>query len=279
LAGDPGHQGDLLIGRMFESMRSRAMSCFEKRVPALLAMLFTIPSALAGWAPTPAEMAALPPFCTARFNEGSESFKSWSVTMGGDFIHIHHYCAGLNFLNRARGSVSSKNSDTLGAVVREFDYVLTHANPRFYMRSEILANRGVALSMMKRDGEAVNNLLQALELNAKQPRAWMALTDLYDRQKNRSKALQTVSEGLRHNPDTRSLQRRYTELGGTLPYPAPSESTAAAVAAKPDEAAPPAVVPANPAEPAADMPPPVAEPVAPPKIGSPTNPYCRFCPD
>jgi tetratricopeptide (TPR) repeat protein len=254
----------------------------EKLVPALLAMLFTIPSAVAGWAPTPAEMAALPPYCAARFNEGTEAFKSWRSTMGGDFIHIHHYCAGLNFLNRARGSVSSKNNGTLGAVVREFDYVLTHASPDFYMRSEILMNRGIALSMMKRHGEAVSNLLQAIERDAKQPRAYMALADLYDKQKNRSKALETVSEGLRHNPDVRSLQRRYTELGGKPPYPAPVEPVPAEhPAAKPDEAVASDPTPASPAAPSAGAsePPAAVEPVAPAKIGSPKNPYCRFCPD
>lgn len=254
------------------------MTHSEKLVPALLAMLFTIPSAMAGWAPTPAEMAALPPYCAARFDEGTEAFKSWRSTMGDDFIHIHHYCAGLNFLNRARAQAASKAGGTLGAVVREFDYVLTHASPDFYLRSEILMNRGVALSMMKRDGEAVSNLLQAIERDARQPRAWLALADLYDRQKNRSKALQTVSEGLRHNPDTRSLQRRYAELGGKLPYPAPAEpAQAEAPVDKSGETAgsAPAPVAAHADTPAT----PAVEPIAPAKIGSPTNPYCRFCPD
>jgi tetratricopeptide (TPR) repeat protein len=255
------------------------MTYSQKLATAWLVMLLPTPMAMA--VPTQAELAVLPPYCAARLNESSEEFKSWRSTMGGDFIHIHHYCNGLSLLSRARGTFSSSDNGTLGAAVREFDYVLTNATPGFYLRPEILMNRGMALSMMKHNGEAISNLLQAIELDAKQPRAYMALADLYDEQKNRSKALQTVTEGLRHNPGSRSLQRRYTELGGKLPYPSPIEPVPAdPLAAKTDKPATP--TPASAAEPASGTPAtvaPVAEPAAPAHIGSPKNPYCRFCPD
>lgn len=243
-----------------------------------LAALFAVPAAQAAWAPTAAEMAALPAYCGARFNEGSEAFKSWRSTMGGDFIHIHHYCAGLNFLNRSYGMSSTKDRQgTLGGALREFDYVLTHASPEFYLRAEILMNRGVALSQLKRPGEAIANLNQAIEKNPELSRAWMTLADMYDAQKQRAKALETVTEGLRHNPGTRSLQRRYTELGGKLPYPEPIKPEPPAQAATPPTAEPAASV-AEPVETAPAQTTEVPETMA-PKIGSPTNPYCRFCPD
>lgn len=246
-----------------------------------MAML-PLSGALASWAPTPAELRTLPPYCAARFDQGSVAFKDWQSRMGPDFIHIHHYCVGLKLLNAARSSISNKRNEILGASVREFDYVLTHAAPDFYMRPEILTNRGVALSIMTRDGEAIGNLLEAIRLDPKQPRAYMTLTDLYDKVKDRAKALETVSEGLRHNPDTKSLQRRYTELGGKLPFPEPIQ--AAGQKAVPQTEAPtstqaavPEVAPDAPAKAADSASPPTA--IEAPKIGSPTNPYCRFCPD
>ena len=243
-----------------------------------LAALFAVPAAQAAWAPTAAEMAALPAYCGARFNEGSEAFKTWRSTMGGDFIHIHHYCAGLNFLNRSYGMSSTRDRQgTLGGAVREFDYVLTHASPEFYLRAEILMNRGVALSQLKRPGEAIANLNQAIEKNPELPRAWMTLADMYDAQKQRAKALETVTEGLRHNPGTRSLQRRYTELGGKLPYPEPIKPEPPAQATTPPMAEPAAGA-AEPVETAPVQTTDAPETTA-PKIGSPTNPYCRFCPD
>jgi tetratricopeptide (TPR) repeat protein len=205
--------------------------------------------------------------------------------MGAGFLHIHHYCFALNFMNRARG-MSSSNKDrkgALGAAITNFDYVLRNTQPDFYLRPEILMNRGIALSMMNRTGEAVGDLLKAIEANPKQARAYTTLADMYDKQKNRSKALEIVTEGLRHNPDTKSLKRRYTELGGKLPYPAPIEPAPIAVEAdKPDAVSAPAsdADSMSPGESAADATPsPTETPETPPKIGSPTNPYCRFCPD
>lgn len=275
----------------------------EKIVLTLLALL-PAPAALASWAPSQAEMAALPPYCAARFNEGSPAFRSWRSSMGSDFIHLHHYCAGVNFLNRGRGSFSSGRKDTLGAAVREFDYVLGNVSSSFSLRPEILMNRGVALSLLKRDGEAIGNLLEAIKLDPRQARAYSALADLYVKQNNRRKALETVSEGLRQSPDTKALQRRYVELGGKLPYPAPVAEPAAAspAAAAPAaamaapvvgseapaaSAAEAAVAPAEKVESASDRAaavapattPPASDASSPPKIGSPTNPYCRFCPD
>lgn len=223
--------------------------------------------------PSQAEMATLPPYCAARFEEGSPAFATWRASMGGDFIHVHHYCAGLNFLNRSYGISSAKDRQgTLGGALRQFDYMLTHVQPGFSLRPEILLHRGITLSLLKRPGEAVANLQQAIDMNPGLARAYQALADLHLKLKDRAKALEVVTAGLRHNPGTTSLQRRYTELGGKLPYPAPL-------------AAAPAATPA--AEPVAAEAPKATEPPAaeraetdtsPQKIGVPGNPYCRFCP-
>jgi tetratricopeptide (TPR) repeat protein len=253
-----------------------------KKIELILALVWVAlaPPVAAEWKPSQADMGALPPYCAARFDEKSDAFKRWRASMGGDFIHVHHYCAGINFVNRARGIASAKDRQgTLGAALTNFDYMLSHTQPDFYLRPEILMNRGIALSLMNKPGEAVGDLLKAIEADPKLPRVYVTLADMYDKQKNRGKALEVVTQGLRHNPDTRSLQRRYTELGGKLPYPAPLEPASPEVsAAKPEDI--PAVAPAQ----AVVEPAPAAtvaspEPLVQPTIGSPKNPYCRFCPD
>jgi tetratricopeptide (TPR) repeat protein len=198
--------------------------------------------------------------------------------MGTDYMHIHHYCAGLNFVNRARNMPSSarRRQGTLDAAIGNFDYFLAHIQPSFYLRPDALMNRGIALSLLNRQGEATSNLLQAIEMNPKLTPAYTTLSSLYEKQKNRSKALETVSDGLRHNPGTKSLQRRYDELGGKAPYPAPIEPVLVESPVKPASSQ------ASPGEPVAETPTtvtPAVEPVVAPKIGSPKNPYCRFCPD
>lgn len=250
----------------------------------ILALVWVVlaQSVAAEWAPSKTELSALPPYCAARFDEKSDAFKRWKVTMGPDFVHIHHYCAGLNFVNRSYSMASTKSRlEILNAAVRNFDYVLTHTQPSFYLRPEALMNRGIALSMMQNQGEAIGSLHKAIEMNPRLPRAYITLADLYDKMKDRSKALETVSEGLRHNPDTRSLQRRYTELGGKLPYPEPTEPMPAveAEAAKPEEPSTPTPNLVEPVASSNTTPPASVESIAEPPIGSPTNPYCRFCPD
>jgi tetratricopeptide (TPR) repeat protein len=247
-----------------------------------LACLGVLASPAHAFRPTDREMGTLPPYCAARFDSASAAFKSWRVTMGQDFNHVHHYCAGLNFLNRAYGMAAGKDREgTLSGAIRNFDYMLGHARPDFYLRPEILMHRGLALSLANKPGEAMGNLNQAITLNPKLPRAYVALADMFVKQKNTPRALEVITKGLRENPDVRSLQKRYTELGGVLPYPQPETRPAQA------EPAPPAV--AEETSPAAENPPlasekPVPEPAAAPpvivepKIGSPTNPYCRFCP-
>ncbi|OYW39351.1 MAG: hypothetical protein B7Z35_04355 [Hydrogenophilales bacterium 12-61-10] len=249
-------------------------------IPFLLALpLQAAPAKAAGFAPTQAELAALPAYCAARLNERSDAFKSWQASMGGDFLHIHHYCFALNFMNRARGMGSGKDKQgVLGAAMTNFEYVLKYTQPGFYLRPEVLMNRGMTQSMRGNHGAAVSDLLTAIEMNPGLPRAYMALADLYVRQKNRSKALETVTAGLRHNPDTKSLQRRYTELGGKLPYPEPLQPVAVeAPAGMPD--ATPAPAAAESAEVPLPATTPAEQPGTVPQLGAPKNPYCRFCPD
>src|SRR5574340_14207 len=246
-----------------------------------LALLLPLTAATAaGFAPTQSELAVLPPYCAARLNEPSPAFKSWQDSMGGGFLHIHHYCFALNFVNRARGMASARDRQgQLGSALLNFNYVLRNTQPDFYLRPEILMNRGIALSMMNRTGEAIGDLMKSIETDQKQPRDYMTLADVYSyKLKNRAKALETITEGLRPNPDSKSLQRRYTELGGKLPYPAPIKPAPVVVPADTDAtpaaesgSTPP---PVNPADGAA--PPAAGTTAAPPPIGSPTNPYCRF---
>jgi tetratricopeptide (TPR) repeat protein len=214
--------------------------------------------------------------------QGSPEYKMWEGTLGKDFLHTHHYCAGVNFINRYYRARSQQDKRfNLNNAEGNLQYMVANADPGYSLMPDVYLNLGVVYSLTNQTAQAITHFNKAIELNPRQPKAYNALSDYYAKTKQSAKALEIVTTGLRYNPEVKSLQRRYTELGGKLPYPAPVDpAPVEAQQIKPDEAV--AATPANPNVPIAETPAtvtPVTEPIAPPQIGSPTNPYCRFCPD
>ena len=182
-------------------------------------------------------------------------------------MHMHHYCDGLRFLNRAYSAMGDKQDMKyyLDVSINNFNYVLGHTRPDYVMRGEVHVGKARALKLMGKKAEAIAEFNQALRYDIDSPDAYQALADFYQETGDKSKALEMVTKGLRHSPDSKGLKRRYTELGGQLPYPEPIQ--------------PVPVVNAQPVEPEVTLPTEPAVAAEPPKIGSPDNPYCRFCPD
>ena len=200
----------------------------------------------------------------------------------GNWMHMHHYCDCLRFINRAYSAVGDQKAvhGNIQRALSSCDYVLRNTTPDFYMRAEVHLQKGKALRLDRQESMAISEFMEAIKGNPGLDQAYAELADIQARNKKSGEALKTVTEGLRHVPGSKPLKRRYAELGGKLPYPEPiAAAPAAAPAAKPDEAASPS--PASPAESAAGAPAeaPAAAPAAQPKIGSPGNPYCRFCPN
>lgn len=230
--------------------------------------------------PSGAEFASLPPYCKAKVEHPDPvENKIWSDKFGNDnWLHMHHYCFGLNYLiNRYyRASTPEDRSFMLGAAVNNISYTIKAAKPGFVLQPEMHFNRGKALRLLGRGPEAVSDWFKATTLNPEYVAAYIALADYYSEYKQKDKALEIVSEGLRHVPASKGLQRRYQELGGTLPFPEPYEraveqNSVAETKAATDTAATDKTTP-NTSETETPKP---AE--TEPAIGMPGNPYCRFC--
>lgn len=200
-----------------------------------------------------------------------------------------HYCEGLIHLNRAYSSIGDKRKMgyNLSVAIDNFNYELSRPAKANVKRGEVHVNKARALKLMGRNGEAAAEFNKALSYKLYTPDAYQALADHFREAGNKQKALEMVSEGLKHNPNSRGLKRRYTELGGKLPYPQelietppPEESNATGKPKdEPESIASEggiAVETADPKKPITNEPTPLNEPA---KIGSPKNPYCRFCPD
>ena len=86
-------------------------------------------------APTALEIARLPPFCAAKYRKdgGKEEKAMWQQRFGREnWVHMHHYCNALYYMNRARSETDKINKKYyLGVVVNNADYVLQRWSPQF----------------------------------------------------------------------------------------------------------------------------------------------------
>lgn len=201
-----------------------------------------------------------------------------------------HYCDGLRFVDRANAALARGNRKDmqyyLGVAIDNFDYELRHTKNDI-RRGEVHVNKARAFKLMGKRAEAANEFDMALKYEVKTPDVYQALADHFHEVGNKQKALEMATEGLKQNPNSKGLKRRYTEFGGKLPYPEAVAKTVPAEDAK-AEAEPVAKLDAakspgaavNETTDAEKLSAPV-EPtpqITPPKVGSPKNPWCRFCP-
>ena len=138
-----------------------------------------------------------------------------------DWGHMHHYCYALGFQSRALKSMARPTEfrSNIEQALDNFNYVLSHVSPGFYMLPEVMIEKGRTLQLAKRTTEATALFTEALILNPNLTAGYVALADQLSDTGNKSGALLVVKNGLQHVPDSRALQRRYLTLGGKEPFP------------------------------------------------------------
>jgi tetratricopeptide (TPR) repeat protein len=224
--------------------------------------------------PSPGELTRLPPYCphtqiiSTHYGRKQSATKHDATTKpfvnlyGPDFWHLHHYCFGLVAALRAESQLKpSDRQKQLIESISQYDYVIRNVGQSSLILPELHLKKGISLIKLKRGEEAVHQLKRAIQLNPDFAQAYIELSNYYADSGKQALALQTLEEGLSISPDTTSLKQRYAELGGTKTFASPQKETT------PKQQAPqPEAAQGNEA-PRADE-----------QIGSPTNPYCRFCP-
>jgi tetratricopeptide (TPR) repeat protein len=199
-----------------------------------------------------------------------------------NYEHYHHYCSAVDAINKEMfAKDKQKQKFHLGEVMNNTDYVISHVAPTHNLLPEVYALRGKALAMAHHNAEAERDLLKALLMDPTHLEALFTLAQLYADTRRQDAATKTVLAGLAIAPDNKRLRRLGKTLGVKLPEDKPLSDTTQSSPAKESVPVdpPPAqdgvvVVPAETAR--------VAEPaeiVDEPKIGTPSNPWCRFCPE
>jgi tetratricopeptide (TPR) repeat protein len=172
------------------------------------------------------QLAMLPPYCkyTQVFRENVpggndvQQIERWANALGaGNFLHLHHYCAGLENTNRALYFSSTKldRDRELRTSLNEFDYVLARVTPDFALLPEILTKRGENLLRLGSGPQGLLDLNRAIELKPDHWPPYAALSDYYKALGDVASAREWAEKGLSAAPGTKALQRRLTELGKT----------------------------------------------------------------
>lgn len=240
-------------------------------------------SAVAPYKATEAELSVLPTYCQVKLgysvNSTQANTKLYSEKIGPEYEHIHHYCFGLNFINRYKRSFGNKTDQTFyfNSAMSEFEYIFGHSSPTFWLQPEMHVQKGKLLAAAKRNVEAVNEFEQALQRDPNYVEAYVALSDLYNNTGQKSKSITVVEQALQRAPNNKSMQRRYNQLTGKIFTPPPTVEQAAQIPPTPIPVVQTAVTSgvSSTTTQAVSASLPVAVPE---KIGTPTNPYCRFCP-
>lgn len=130
------------------------MSKISYIVVALFLCFFFAPSQGASklpYRPTSAELLVLPKYCQMRLSNDPQARKQLADRIGREKeIHLHHFCAGLNFMNRARSPSEQRyRKQYLQEAIAEFNYVLRFWPADFELAKEAKTNKMLAESMVK----------------------------------------------------------------------------------------------------------------------------------
>ena len=164
---------------------------------------------------TDADFAKLPEYCSARMNRtGPASQKRWKRIMGqSGWLHLHHYCAALNSINRANlGTRADRIEDSLERALHSINGVLETTGKSFVLRPELHLNKGKVLVRLKRFGDALFEFKKAISIKPDYIPAYSALSDLYVKTGDRENAVRILKTGLEKKPNSRSLKRRLGKL-------------------------------------------------------------------
>jgi len=146
-----------------------------------------------------------PPSCTEENRSNHEEL------YGEIFLHIHHYCWGLDKLNMQLQS-GTPSSFWLENVISEFDYVLGHKDPKKKINAEIFTKKGQVLLMLNKNMEAVNSFYNAIKFNKKYVPAYLSLSQYLNKIGDRDGACKILKLGLGHNPGSKALKAQFSTI-------------------------------------------------------------------
>ena len=169
---------------------------------------------------TDKDFSLLPTFCKVRAGRGTAAEVTlWKNRLGSDYIHIHHFCAGLHSYNYTTMNFPKNNDEkafhlhALRSVLGEVNYMESHVkNKHFVLFPSIYLLKAKAHADLGQTVEALVYFKKSITANKKFTRAYLALSRYYQKLGDKAKALATIEQGLQYKPSSKGLNRQRTEL-------------------------------------------------------------------
>lgn len=186
------------------------------------------------------EVRALEPVCRLIFSAWSQGDAVWYVelrnnpilnrpeyAMAKDAPWAHHYCwAKVSEFRFFSNTNKQKRDYYLKNIHNNIDFCITHGTPENWLYLPLMyVTKARAYRMEQKNIQAIEAVHQALRIYPDYAGGYYLLGEIYEDMGLPSKALEVVSEGLRRNPDSTFLKRRFTALGGGERYPPPYPGT------------------------------------------------------
>ena len=161
------------------------------------------------------EVGMLPPFCQSWYKgyrqpasgQGKQEFKAWGEKLGG-IPDPQHLCPGLNALNYSysQSKGTPGHAYAVQVATNELSYVLKR-NKSFPIRSTVLLKRGKGYEEWRKMDKAMRDYREAIQIKPKNTRAYVSTAELYLKLKNRKEARNIIDQGLKVNPNSKTLLR------------------------------------------------------------------------
>ena len=206
-------------------MRSSGLFCL-----LLGALLLMVPLSSVAYPSnrTKGEVAALPQFCWATqdisgYGDQHSAHPDawhWVSIMGSTFWDMHHYCGALIAIMRGEKADPFTRRALYESAVHDIDYSINQgikkAGMKFILLPEMFCKRAEVLLRLKRDPEATQSYLKAIEAKPEYWPAYAGLARYYQVRGNFDTAREFAEQGLEAVPDSKTLTLILAELRAEL---------------------------------------------------------------
>ena len=191
-------------------------SIYMKPIILMLLLVLSFPLyAALPYKPSATEVTSLPEFCKYKLGYGDKAGdQQWKKVFGKEWVHFHHYCTSLNFLNRANKTFSDKQAKRhyLQNAEGDINYMFGATEKDYFFRPQFYYQLAKIQEKRKDREKAIASYQQAIKLKNDFVSAYMSLSRLYKRMGDIEGAKQILKEGLKHNPESKALKKKLKKL-------------------------------------------------------------------